>query len=60
MEINLDNLKRQFEENPVFVIGATAALLTAVSQLLNATTNARNSRIWSKEVNRRVQKSDKK
>lgn len=56
MERFFDNLMRQAEENPVMAMAAAAALLTAVSKLMNANTDARNSKTWNAEVNRRIMK----
>jgi hypothetical protein len=54
MKKAVDKLKRAWEENPlqVIVIGALAA--TAAAKLLDASTNARNARVWQNEVNRRI------
>ena len=54
-----DELKRQWDENPTLVIAAGAAAATAVSQLLNAFTNAAGRRTWAKEVKRRQKKTEK-
>jgi hypothetical protein len=58
----LDNLKRQAEENPVVALGVGAALITAISKLVTASSNSRNSKVWAQEVERRVQQAalDKK
>lgn len=53
----LENLQRQAEENPVVAMGVAAGLITAISHLMNATTNKKNSIAWKKEVDRRVKKS---
>jgi len=50
----LTNLRRQAEENPVIAIGVGAAAVTALSKLLSASNENRNSKAWAKEVNRRV------
>lgn len=55
----IDNLKTQTEENPVLALGVAAGLITAISKLIDATGNQRNSRAWAKEVARRVQQSKK-
>lgn len=52
----LDNLKRQAEENPVLALGVAAALITATSKLIDSTANAKNSRAWAQEVQRRAMK----
>ena len=49
----IDNLKRQAEENPILALGVTAAVATAASKLLHTMTEARNSKTWAKEVDRR-------
>jgi hypothetical protein len=53
----LDNLKRQAEENPIFALATGAAVLQAVSRLVNTNTARKNSKAWQKEVDRRVKKS---
>lgn len=60
MEKFLENLKRQTEENPVVALGVAAGLLTALSKLMEANTNARNSKSWSRETSRRIVKDAKK
>jgi len=51
-----DNLKRQAEENPVLALGVAAGLITAISKLIDSSGNARNSRAWAQEVQRRAMK----
>jgi len=53
----LENLKREASENPVFAIAVAAGLLTAASRFINASGNARNSKAWAKEVDRRIKAS---
>ena len=53
----LENLKREASENPVFAIAVCAGLLTAASRFINASGNARNSKAWAKEVDRRIKAS---
>lgn len=55
----LENLQHQAEENPVLALGVAAGLITAISKLVDSTANAKNSRAWAREVNRRVLKSKK-
>jgi hypothetical protein len=50
----LENLKREAEENPVLALGIAAGLITAISQLMNASANKRNSASWQREVDRRT------
>lgn len=56
-EFNTANLKHQVEENPLAAAGIAAALLAGASKLLNASTSRRNSKAWTKEVNRRTKNS---
>jgi len=49
----LENLKRQAAENPAAALAITAGLIGAISQLMNASANKKNSVAWQKEVNRR-------
>ena len=51
-----NRLKRQAQENPVLVLAAAAALLTATSKLIGVTIDMRNSHAWAKEVQRRALK----
>jgi hypothetical protein len=46
-------LKRQVEENPLVAATIGAGLLTAFSKLLDANTRRKNSKTWSREVERR-------
>ena len=52
----LTNLKRQAEENPMIALAAGAAVITAIAKFLGASSEARNSRSWRKEVKRRTMK----
>lgn len=56
MEQFYNNLKHQAIENPVFTLVAVAGVLTAASKLLGVSVDARNSRAWSREVQRRAMK----
>lgn len=60
MDKFLNNLMHQAEENPVLALGIAAGLITAISRLVDSTGNARNSRAWAKEVQRRAIKDAKK
>jgi hypothetical protein len=59
MDKFIENLKTQAEENPVLALGVAAALITAVSKLVGATNDTRNSRAWAQEVQRRIRDSKK-
>jgi hypothetical protein len=56
----LENLQRQAEENPMVAMGVAAALINAVSHLSKSRTDARRSKDWTKEVDRRINTSRKK
>jgi hypothetical protein len=56
----LENLKHQAEENPVFALGVAAGLITAISQLVNASSNKQNARSWDRETARREKKDIRK
>jgi cytochrome b len=56
----LNNLKRQAEENPVLALGVGAALITAISKLIDSGATARNSNAWKQEVARRAMKDARK
>jgi hypothetical protein len=49
-----DKIKQAWDENPMAVIGISAAALTAVAKIAQVAVEANNSRTWKKEVNRRV------
>jgi hypothetical protein len=53
----VQNLKRQAEENPVVVMVATAALLTATAKLLDANTQRSYAKTHAREVERRIHKT---
>jgi hypothetical protein len=57
MDRFLENLQRQAEENPVLALGVAAGLITAISKLVDSSTNSKNSRAWMKEVDRRVKQA---
>lgn len=52
----LENLKREAADNPVVALGVAAGLITAISQLLNASVKKSNARDWKREVRRREAK----
>ena len=56
MKKYIDNLKRQAEDNPLLALGVGAALLTAVTKLINANTERNNAKTWEREVDRRRMK----
>ena len=53
----LENLQHQAEENPIVALGVAAALLTAMSKFRAVQIDAKNSKAWAKEVDRRVKKT---
>lgn len=53
MKQYLENLKRQAEENPIVALIVGAGAITAVTKLLQANTERKNSQTWAKEVDRR-------
>lgn len=56
----LNNLKTQAEDNPIVALGIGAALITAISKLIDASVNSKNARAWAKEVARRTAKDTAK
>jgi hypothetical protein len=60
MDRFVKNLKRQAEENPVVALGVAAGLITAISQFMNASSNAKNARSWDRETARRTMKDIRK
>ena len=49
-----EKLTSAWNENPLAVIAVATAATIAVVKVIDATTAARNSRTWAKEVNRRT------
>jgi hypothetical protein len=47
------NLKRQVEENPLAAIMIATTAATVVVKLISVSNEHRNSKAWSKEVDRR-------
>lgn len=60
MDINLDNLKRQAEDNPLMALGVAAALITAVAKLMDANSAAQGRRAYAKQVDLRARKYNQK
>lgn len=52
-----ENLQAQAEENPVIALGVAAGLIGSISKLLDSVVNAKNSKAWAKEVDRRIRKT---
>lgn len=53
----VQNLKRQAEENPIVVIGVSAAFITAVSKLLDSNTKRSYAKANAQEIERRKYKT---
>lgn len=53
----LENLKKQAEANPLVAVGVTAALLQAMSKLMEANTQRTYAKAHVKEIDRRVAQS---
>lgn len=52
----VNRLERAWDENPLAVIGAAAAVLGATARIVAAVNGIQNRRVWKKEVNRRIRK----
>lgn len=52
--MDLTNLKKQAEEQPLAVITLGILALTAASKTIDSITKARYARTWRKEVKRRT------
>lgn len=50
----LEKLKKQWEENPLAVIGVGAAAVGAVAKFVDALSAAKGRRAYAKQVNYRV------
>jgi hypothetical protein len=57
MNRHLENLKIRISEDPVAAMGTAATLISSIGLLVNARGNARNSKTWRKEVDRRIKKT---
>lgn len=53
-QIVLDKLKRQWEENPLAVIGVGGVAVTALAKLIDAMSAAQGRRAYARQVNYRV------
>lgn len=49
----IDRLKAKFEEFPLETIAVCALAVTATAKLVDSLAEARNTKTWAKEVNRR-------
>jgi len=54
-----DKIKQAWEENPLAVIAVGALAVSAAAKFIDATTSARNSKAWQREVDRRIMMSKK-
>lgn len=54
MQKFIDNLKRQAEDNPVLVMGVTAALLQSAAKVMDANTQRSYAKTHAREVDRRI------
>ncbi len=52
--MNVDNLKREFEENPVLTLGVIAAATTGVAKLIDALSVAQGRRAYAKQINHKI------
>lgn len=52
-----NRIKQAWNDNPLAVIGVGAFAATAAAKILHEVTEARNSKTWQKEVERRRMKS---
>ena len=52
--MNVDKLKKKFEDNPLEVIATGALVATAAAKVLDALSAASGRRAYSKQVNYRV------
>lgn len=50
---------KAYEENVVVFIGAAGIALTGVAKLISANTERKNSKVYRKEVDRRVRKDQR-
>lgn len=53
MKDAINRIKREFEANPMLVIAAAAALVTATAKLMDANTRRVQAKTWALEVERR-------
>lgn len=52
-----DRLKKQFDENPVQVIGVFALAVTAISKLIDARSAARGRRAYARQIDYKIRNS---
>lgn len=52
----VQNLKRTAEENPIIVLAAAAALITATAKLVDAVGHAKGSSAYAKQINAKLKK----
>lgn len=57
ININLEPLKRAWNENPLAVLGTGAAVVAAAAKLYDSAGAAKNRRTYAKEIDRRVKQS---
>lgn len=50
----MEKLKQYWDENPLAVVGVTAAAVSAVAKLVDAVSASRGRRAYAKQVNYRV------
>lgn len=60
MKLDLTPLKRAWNENPVLVLGVSAAAVTAVSKLLDSVSAAQGRKAYAKQVNHSVKKKSQR
>jgi hypothetical protein len=53
MKQYLEQLKQQAETNPLGAAAVGAAVIIAITKLMNATTDAKREKTWAREVERR-------
>lgn len=52
--MEIDNVKREFKENPVGFIAAAGGVVVGVAALINAVSAAKGRRAYAKQVNYRI------
>jgi hypothetical protein len=55
----LENLKREAEQNPTFVLGVGAAFLAAAGKLIQAHGDSAGSRAYARQVNWKIRNAKK-
>lgn len=60
ININLDAIKREFEQNPVGTLAVGAVAVTAVSKLLDSVSAAQGRRAYARQIDHKIKAESRK